>query len=544
MKTIKGKIPEQTIASYKIAMSLSCFTEESFGSEILHGAIQENATEFKVSVKEKWDTKKPKKIEWFNNGETPSIELLKGRMLLFNKTPHKYDANSISAKGLGFKMETFRTGLFIDRMIPGDNGYIIKQEFKYLDTNEKEIPIEEYSMDRILNDCVDIEWKIYETDMLNETYFINSKGLIMNNFVYEDCPIDVDLLSIQDNLLKAHKEVKIKMFFNDMSKEYKNKVVKHRAFNKSGELIKSYTEFEKYKTPLSINYDDEKLQFDVYYIHRIMKEHDALKFKDFEKKINGHIEYAIKGKRKGAPLYSVVGPQEIILGCKDAHSGWYTGFDYNKRQGLEIFLRPRQNMSKFFNAVKTEGYSNEKLENRIELGLVELIKSNGEFISPYYEKSKKAEDSLGDQFVDLIRDKKEGKSLRLTYSQFGVDISKMTELSNWEMRKTPEFFEADIVYLGNVKIWWELQKLTSDKEHLNGLITRIMRHHTEYDYFFWTADKHTLYNELRSLLKNIDYKSNNRLKKIYMITNDQLLEGFELNEIIQEFDIEEIIKEK
>ena len=91
------------------------------------------------------------------------------------------------------------------------------------------------------------------------------------------------------------------------------------------------------------------------------------------KRIRKHIEYSVKGKRKGSPLYSVVGPQEIILSCKDAHSGWYSGFDYDKFQGLEIFLVPRQDMKKYYNAVKTNGYSNLKLESTLEISLVEFI---------------------------------------------------------------------------------------------------------------------------------------------------------------------------
>ena len=50
MELSRGTIPEQTLATYKIAMSLDSFTEENFGSEILHGAIQENANWYCVFV--------------------------------------------------------------------------------------------------------------------------------------------------------------------------------------------------------------------------------------------------------------------------------------------------------------------------------------------------------------------------------------------------------------------------------------------------------------------------------------------------------------
>lgn len=542
MTISKGTLPEQTLATYKIAMSLDSFTEENFGSEILHGAIQENATEFKVSCIEKWESKKPRLISWFNNGETPSVELLGGRMLLFNKVPHNYKANSISAKGLGFKMETWRAGLFINRMIPGENGFIIEQEFKYFDGDGSEIQHQNYSMSNILNNCERVDWTINQTNIPNSKYFINGKGLIMTNFIYEDCPIDVDLMTIQENLSKTHKECKINMVFKDGDKSYDVKKVKHRVFNKQDELISSYKEFNKFSEVLSFKYGGETLEFDVYYEHRLMRAHDSLKYKKFEKRIRKHIEYSVKGKRKGAPLYSVVGPQEIILSCKDAHSGWYSGFDYDKFQGLEIFLVPRQDMKKYYNAVKTNGYSNLKLENTLEISLVEFINSSKKFISPYYDKSKKAEDSLGEQFRDLITDKKEGKLLRFNYSDIcGTKAKNMEDIGNWELRKTPEFLEGDILYDGDtIKLWWELQEKTSDKRHLSELVSRIMRHRKEYNYFFWTADKHTMIRELGKLLTDIDWQDDDVVKKVFLITNDQLLSGFDEDEIIYTYDINKI----
>ena len=117
----------------------------------------------------------------------------------------------------------------------------------------------------------------------------------------------------------------------------------------------------------------------------------------------------------------------------------------------------------------------------------------------------------------------------------------MEDIGNWELRKTPKFLEGDILYDGDtIKLWWELQEKTSDKRHLSELVSRIMIHRKEYNYFFWTADKHTMIRELGKLLTHINWQDDDVVEKVFLITNDQLLSGFDEDEIIYTYDINKI----
>ena len=68
MELNKGIIQGDSLAMYKEGMHSDAFVEESFGSEMLHGAIQFYANKFVVSVLETWDNGNPKVLQYFNDG--------------------------------------------------------------------------------------------------------------------------------------------------------------------------------------------------------------------------------------------------------------------------------------------------------------------------------------------------------------------------------------------------------------------------------------------------------------------------------------------
>ena len=71
----------------------------------------------------------------------------------------------------------------------------------------KEFPyIEKYdqTINEIYNKCRSIYWELVQTDVDNKEMFPFGTGIIFENFLYKECPIDVDLDSIQYNLEKRH----------------------------------------------------------------------------------------------------------------------------------------------------------------------------------------------------------------------------------------------------------------------------------------------------------------------------------------------------
>ncbi len=542
MELNKGIIQGDSLAMYKFAQSLKAFREDNIGSEELHGAVQEGANEFKVEITDTYKSGKARMIQYYNNGNTPSVELLSTRMVYFPDIPFDYDANSISSEGVGLKLAAFRTGFYFNRIIPGEDGCVIKQEFKYFDKSGNEMDIEKnISKGEFKKNCKKIEWSINQTKEPNSNYFDDSTGFIVNNYIFEDSAVDIDILSMEENLKSTHKELMIQkgMDFIDPSVPRKKRLVKHRILNDVGELKTSYLEFNKTK-PLKFKYDGKTFIFDVYWDFKTHKDHEHDEYKKSQQLLKGHIEYCKKGYRKDHPLLSILGPQHIILDKVQAGK-WWSGFKYDRYANLEVFIKPKQDMRGYYNAVKTDGYSNEELEKTLFVEMRKHIVKQKEIISPHYDKAKKAEDSLGDQFHTKCMDKKKGRYLRQTYESIcGTKSQNMIDLKKWKIRRNEGFYEADVIFNGDTNIWWELQPGTSDPKHRNGFFGRVSRGRDKYEYFFWTADKHTLYNDIEVLLSDINWRPTDKTKKVFLITNEQLLEGFEQDEII-EFDIQEII---
>ena len=116
--------------------------------------------------------------------------------------------------------------------------------------------------------------------------------------------------------------------------------------------------------------------------------------------MKGHIEYKIKHKRPPVVIDSRESPQHIIL---DKGGGqWWSGFKYDR--GLDIFIKPKQDMRGYFSNVKTNGYSNEKLR-KIEY-LIDMLKSSNNFLSVHILTNPKTKIVSGDQFVGVVSDKK------------------------------------------------------------------------------------------------------------------------------------------
>ena len=325
--------------------------------------------------------------------------------------------------------------------------------------------------------------------------------------------------------------------------------------NEDGELLRSLGEFKVHNKMLEVDYMNSPLKFKVRYEHRLMSKHDVKRYKEFEKKIKKHIEYGIDGKRKAAPLLSMMGPRHIILGLKDGHDWWdkhqsVTGvgkWDYNKYQGLEIFLEAQQDMSKFYSNTKTAGYSNSNLEDEIEIAMAEFIKVNDEFISPYFEASKKEEDSFADQVVAVFTDKTTGKYLRLSWAELydGLKSKDLLKKNIFKTRKDRggivDLFELDLQIMApGGKSIVEFQMDSSDYEHLLGMFGRVTNHRFDVDFMVWVAKSHKLRDELIQLIKELKWK-NTVLKKIYLMTTKQSIDGFEYDEL-DVIDIEKDIK--
>ena len=208
-----------------------------------------------------------------------------------------------------------------------------------------------------------------------------------------------------------------------------------------------------------------------------------------------------------------------------------------------MVLRPLGDISDYFSNVKTDGFEDEAFEKNVDLSLVKLIKNTDEINSPHEEKAGKPEDSLIDQFVVRVTSQKNGEHIRNSFKGIGIETTDMMIGRNWKVRKTPGIYELDLQFRVDQdgKVLLEAQTTKSDTDHLNGATTRIGNHQEDFEAFFWVAKEHLHIDELETNLKWIKWSDNRKMKKIFFITKEQLMYGFEMRDI-EVIDIDEIIK--
>ena len=545
----QGLINHDWYAHYRHSMTESGWTSDRFGFEILHGAIQATADYFKVSVTDRHSSGSIKEIDYWNDGETPSIDLLTGRMLSYDK-PDNPPVNAISKRTLGFKKESHRSGCWLTRSIPGPNGKVLEMVFSYYMDQEGEdlISKDDYTFETF-TDAKSMRWALLETDAPNDELFPSGNGLLFKNYIFEDGPIDINLEQMQENFILNHSECGLEFEFTDMGTLLPRLELRHRVMNEYGELLRSFKEFQLCGDTLVIKYKNKTLKFKVRFAHRLMRKPDRLRWKEYEKLIKNFIEYKIKGKRHGAPLLSLIGPKNIILSAKDGHDWWdkhqkvigsngekIGTWNYESYQGLEIYLEPLQSMSDYFSNVKTSGLTDSKLDDLLEQEMAVFIKQRDEFISPYFEASQKEEDDFVDQVVNRLLDKKQGRELRQSYSEFGFEMKSLLSKRTYKLRKTRggivDLFELDLQTMtDDCKGILEFQIGPTDYKHLLGLVARMMIHRNDVDFMVWAADKHNHMDELIQLMEEIKEIAESKIKKVYLITNKQAIEGFEMDDI-------------
>ena len=540
-------------AHFRHAMTESGWTSDRFGFEIFHGAIQANATTFKVSVTDRHDNSSIKVINYWNNGETPEESLLTGRMLNFNppedneKTP-----NAISKRTIGFKKESHRAGCWISRSIPGSDGYVKQMNFSYYkDYDGTDLITEDEYTFEMFQKARSMRWELVETDIPNDELFPSGSGLLFTNYVFEDGPIDINIEQMQKNLTLYHSECNVDMEFYDMDKLLPRTELRHRVMNEHGELLRSVREFKLCGDILVVKYKNKTIKFRVKFAHRLMKKPDRINYSKFEKLIKNFIEYKIKGKRYGAPLLSLIGPRNIILSVKDGHDWWdkhqeqigsdgekINKWNYEKYQGLEVFLEPLQDISDYFSNVKTDGLTDSKLDDMIEQEMAVFIKQRDEFISPYFEVSKKEEDSFVDQFKAAITGKSQDSiNLRNSFSTLDKCFHQInTKKSNWPgPGKKLGGREIDLQALKeNVLFEFQNPDQESDLRHCDGIASRLnklCRNTDKWETFIWIAKRHDHINELRELMEGIDWSKNTSFRAVYFLEAEEALKGFDANDI-------------
>jgi len=207
-------------------------------------------------------------------------------------------------------------------------------------------------------------------------------------------------------------------------------------------------------------------------------------------------------------------------------------------------LKPLTDISTYFSNCKTDGFEDEDFEKNVDMGIVNIIKNSKEMVSPHKEKAGKPEDSFVDQFVGKVSHQTNGRELRHSLASIGIHTTDdMMIGKHWRVRKTPGIYELDLQFSPNKinQVLLEAQVKTSDQEHLDGATVRIMRHQEDFDNFLWVAKKHTMIDELEDNLKLIKWSDERKLSKVYFITTEQLLKGFEMRDI-EVLDIDEIIQ--
>ena len=129
----------------------------------------------------------------------------------------------------------------------------------------------------------------------------------------------------------------------------------------------------------------------------------------------------------------------------------------------------------------------------------------------------------------LNNNKQKGKMQRLALNTISEHLTpKLTSnKDSWIVRRDLECREIDVLFKEN--ILQELHEGTSDTGHLDGIESRlnlICRDTDTYKQLWWIADKHTLRDDLVKLMKGLDWKENTSFEKVYLITKEQMFDGW------------------
>jgi hypothetical protein len=552
-KLKEGVINGDWFAHYRQARTDSSFKKTTYGCEVFDGAVEYQATEARFEVKSRYDSGSVKEFTDYNNGFTPDIELLTGRMINFETNPNP-NPQAISCRGKGYKCEDHRYGCWLNFQIPGENGYVIQMNFIYCSDTEGKVEIKDITnKQHMIKNNNSIKWELYETNIKNEDLFPQSMGLIRNkiHFRLSSKGAGISLTEMETNLKTYNSEVGLikNTHFIESGKTLNNKRVYLPLMGNRNLPMESYRELTKLSDNMEIkDCNGETFKFEVYYGFKIHETHDIQGYDDFERMTKGQIILKYPKSQWPQPNLFILGPRDKTIAIKTGHQFWDSygngKWDWKKHYGLIVFLKPLTDISTYFSNCKTDGFEDEDFEKNVDMGIVNIIKNSKEMVSPHKEKAGKPEDSFVDQFVGKVSHQTNGRELRHSLASIGIHTTDdMMIGKHWRVRKTPGIYELDLQFSPNKinQVLLEAQVKTSDQEHLDGATVRIMRHQEDFDNFLWVAKKHTMIDELEDNLKLIKWSDERKLSKVYFITTEQLLKGFEMRDI-EVLDIDEIIQ--
>ena len=179
----------------------------------------------------------------------------------------------------------------------------------------------------------------------------------------------------------------------------------------------------------------------------------------------------------------------------------------------------------------------------------ELIRADKKtFTGPYHNISKKQEDNTVDQWLELITDKEKGKYQRCSLLETSECLTKKltSRRDSWIPRRTLGGWEIDLRFKEIILHEW--QEETSDAKHLNMIHSRLnltCEDTDTYKQLWWIAEKHTLRDDLVKLMKGLDWKENTYFEKVYLITKDQMFNGWDDVDELSVIDLkDDVLNEK
>ena len=537
LKNLSGIIQDQHLAWFKGNKDEQGIKGNNFGVEGSDNAFDQDSMNFEMTINEYWpDTNKPKTIKLKNDGENLTPTIMGNEFIKMPTKSNKYSIKSIGCRGFGGKAEWTRAGM---PKVVKTKGY--RMDFTPCSDADGKYPVDFDGLSHYNEDAYEsVSWVITEDDTI-------SKGVETTIHVNKDCPLVFNLTSIHKYMSKRYSQLNN---FNVVARDevknttFKSKKVVFRSLDKNGNLMSDISSLPKYPTKIKVDSPIGEIEFTIYYNWRISSTNDKLKYEDWQEKSKDCYEFKIPNiKDASQPTLNVLNQNNILIQSTGRGKGFWANWNPGQHGQLEIFVKPNKSLNPLLARVKSVGISVDSFRNDLAEKVGEIIRADKKtFTGPYHNVSQKQEDNTVDQWLDLITNKQKGKMQRLALNTISEHLTpKLTSnKDSWIVRRDLECREIDVRFKENILQEW--QEGTSDTGHLDGIESRlnlICRDTDTYKQLWWIAEKHTLRDDLVKLMKGFDWKENTTFEKVYLITKDQMFDGWEDDDELSVINLQE-----
>lgn len=534
----------------KSSLGDNSINQKNWGVEYADNALDAGAGRCTFHILEEFPTKtiqeipRPKLIKISNTGKPLSMEDAIEKLFSIPLTTWDRSTNSIGLYGHGATDSSFAVGY-------------IKEVESFNVIDGKEVP---YKL--MCVPCIDEFGKIphpslgsmkhseMQSEVQSYTLFTtpvetspNEPFSITIEF-FEDSNVSVDKNSLETAMSLRYSQlntfvVRVKNTSGSPETHYDGPIRKTYFGNidANGNLVTSVEQINK----IPEKFVFEGIEWEVSYCTAI-SEDDYDKHKKFTSRVGDGLVLELEESRdKGWPLFSIMNSQGVVMTVLPKGFAFGKGYSYDsaKHLRLRFFLKPLNNVSGIFAQNKANGLKNDKYQREMGIELKRFLKKH-DIRSEYAGTRQKTEDSRVEQFIEKITGSTtEGHLLAYNFKDLlpNLDINKLRDIDQWvTFSKDSSGREID-ARNESVRLMMEFQEGTGDVTHLDGIVGRsisTMRLDSMYDSLIWVAEKHTSHqkNRLVQQLKGIKWEDTDTcLKKIYFMTTQDLIDGFDAAKI-------------